>query len=242
MHLFDDLINFIFPSKCRTCGKLLPTLAEKYICNECFSKINRVSPPYCDKCGKMLVESFNEIEKPLCEECQIHKKHFLKARIMGVYEGILRESIHIFKFEKKICMQKPLSELLVNYLKEQQGDLISQIDFIIPVPLHRKRFRVRGFNQAQLLAFHIGRYFNLPLNLDLKRIRFTTPQMNLEREQRIQNIKGAFAVKNQNIITNKHLLLVDDIFTTGATVNECSKVLMKAGAKQVFVLTLARGR
>lgn len=239
---FDDVINFILPAKCRTCNEALSSLKEKYICKECFSRIDFIIPPYCDKCGKILVESFNEVEKPICKECQTLKRHFHQARVASVYEGILRESIHIFKFEKKIGIHKPLGNLLVNYLKEYQRDLISQIDFIIPVPLHRKRLRARGFNQAQLLSSHIEEYFNIPLHLDLKRIRFTAPQMNLGREERLQNIKGAFEIKNHNSITDKQLLLVDDIFTTGATVNECSKVLMKAGAKQVFVLTLARGR
>ncbi|MEW6097008.1 MAG: ComF family protein [bacterium] len=242
LKFFNDLINFIFPAKCRTCNESLSTLEEKYICKECFSKIDFIRPPYCDKCGKVLVESFSEIEKPLCKECQTIKRYFYKARVVGVYEGILRESIHIFKFEKKIGLHKPLGELLVNYLKEQQGDLIRQIDFIIPVPLHRKRLKSRGFNQAQLLCCYIERHFNVPLNLDLKRIRFTPPQMNLKREERLQNIKGAFEIKNHNSIMGKSILLVDDIFTTGATVDECSKVLINAGAKQVFVLTLARGR
>lgn len=239
---FNDLINFIFPVNCRTCDEPFLSLKEKYICNECFSKIKFITPPYCDKCGKILVESFSEIERPLCQECQTHKRYFYKARGVGIYEDVLRESIHILKFEKKEGIHNQLGNLLVNYLKEQHQELISQIDFIIPVPLHRKRLRARGFNQAQLLSISIGNYFNLPLNLDLKRIRFTTPQMNLDREERMQNIKGAFGIKNHHSITRKSILLIDDIFTTGATVNECSKVLIKAGAKQVFVLTLARGR
>lgn len=239
---FNDVINFIFFANCRTCNEPLSSLKEKYICKECFSKITFVKPPYCDKCGKILVESFSEIEKPLCRECQSVKRYFYKARVVGLYEDILRESIHLLKFEKKRCMHKPLGELVINYLKEQQRDLIGQIDFIIPVPLHRKRLKLRGFNQAQLLSLYIGKHFNLPLNFELKRIRYTIPQMNLRREERLRNIKGAFKIKNHHVIVGKTLLLVDDIFTTGATVNECSKVLIEAGAKQVFVLTLARGR
>lgn len=239
---FNDLINFVFPAKCRICNELLLSLKEKYICNDCFSKIEFVTPPYCDKCGKKLKESFSNVEKPLCSECQSIKRHFSLARVVGIYEGTLREGIHILKFEKKIGIHNPLGELLVNYLKEYQMDLISQVDFIIPVPLHRRRLNSRGFNQAQLLAIYIEKYFNIPLNLDLKRIRFTPPQMNLDRKQRLQNIKGAFEIKNHKLICGKCILLVDDIFTTGATVDECSKVLIKAGVKQVFVLTLARGR
>jgi len=241
-HFFNDVVNFIFSANCRICNKPLSSLKEKYICKECFSKIDFIIPPYCDKCGKVLLESFSEIEKPLCTECQTIKRYFYKARVVGVYEGTLRESIHIFKFEKKISMHKPLGDLLVNYLKTHQKELIEETDFIIPVPLHRKRLRARGFNQAQILCMYIGKYFNLPLNLDLKRIKFTTPQVNLRREERLQNIKGAFEVKKPSGVVDKNLLLVDDVFTTGATVNECSKVLIKAGAKKVFVLTLARGR
>jgi len=239
---FNDLINFIFSANCRTCAEPFSSLKERYICQKCFSRIEFITPPYCDKCGKVLVESFSEIEKPLCKECQTVKRYFYKARGVGVYEDILRESIHIFKFEKKKGIHKPLGELLVNYLKEQHPDLISQIDYIIPVPLHRKRLKLRGFNQAQLLSIYISKYFNLPLNFDLKRIRYTIPQMSLSREERLENIKGAFEVKNYKAIVGKTLLLVDDIFTTGATVNECSQVLIKRGVKQVFVLTLARGR
>ncbi len=239
---FNDLMNFIFASDCRVCKNLLSSLEEKYICKDCFSKIEFIKPPYCDKCGKILVESFKRIEKPLCRDCSSHKRHFYKARALGIYEGILREGIHILKFEKKVGIHKPLGDLMVRYLKEQQRNLISRIDFLIPVPLHRKRLKSRGFNQAQLLCEYIEKHLNLPVNLDLKRIRWTTPQMNLGRQERLQNIKGAFEIRNKGTISEKQILLVDDIFTTGATVEECSKVLLKAGAKQVSVLTLARGR
>jgi ComF family protein len=239
---FNDLINFVFASNCRVCKNLLLSLEEKYICKDCFSKIGFIKPPYCDRCGKILVESFKGIEKPICRDCLIIKRHFYKARAVSIYEGVLREGIHILKFEKKIGIHKPLGDLLVNYLSIQQKDLIGRIDFVIPVPLHRKRLKARGFNQAQLLCHYIERHFNLPINLDLKRIRYATPQMNLGMQERLQNIKGAFEVRNKSTISGKHILLVDDIFTTGATVDECSKVLLKAGAKQVEVLTLARGR
>lgn len=239
---FNEVINFIFSANCRTCDTPFSSLKEKYICQRCFSKIDFVGPPYCDKCGKLLVESFSQIQRPLCRECQTAKRYFYQARGVGLYENILRESIHLLKFKKKKCLHKPLGELMVNYLKEQQRDLIRQIDFIVPVPLHRKRLKLRGFNQAELLAGYMGKQFNLPLNFELKRIRYTIPQMNLPREERLENIKEAFEVKNPDILVGKTLLLVDDIFTTGATVNECSQVLIKAGAKQVLVLTLARGR
>ncbi|MDI6736754.1 MAG: ComF family protein [bacterium] len=235
-------MNFIFASDCRVCKNLLSSLEEKYICKDCFSKIEFITSPYCDKCGKILVESFKEIEKPICKDCYSLKRYFYEARAVSIYEGALREGIHILKFEKKVGIHKPLGDLLVRYLKEQQEDLISRIDFLIPVPLHRKRFNSRGFNQAQLLCDYIEKHLNLPVILDLQRIRWTTPQMNLGRSERLQNIKGAFEVKNKDTISGKQILLVDDIFTTGATVNECSRVLIKAGAKQVSVLTLARGR
>lgn len=239
---FNDLMNFIFASNCRVCENLLSGLEEKYICKDCFSKIEFITPPYCDKCGKILIDSFKEIEKPICRDCHSLKRHFYKARAVGIYEEALREGIHLLKFEKKVGIHKPLGDLLVRYLKEQQDDLIDRIDFVIPVPLHRKRLKSRGFNQAQLLCHYIEKHFNLPVNLDLKRIRFTPPQMNLRRQERLQNIKGAFEIKNKVAIAEKYILLVDDIFTTGATVDECSQVLLKAGAKQVSVLTLARGR
>lgn len=239
---FNDLLNFIFSSNCRVCENWLSSMEEKYICKNCFSKIGFIEPPYCEKCGKLLVESFKGIDKPICKDCHGTKRHFFKARAVGIYEGALREAIHILKFEKKVGIHKPLGDLLVNYLRVQQKDLIDRIDFVMPVPLHRKRFRARGFNQAQLLCQDIERHFNLPISLDLKRIRFTTPQMNLGRLERLQNIKGAFEVRDKNTISGKQILLVDDIFTTGATVDECAKVLLKARARQVSVLTLARGR
>lgn len=134
----------------------------------------------------------------------------------------------------------PLGDLMIEHLRSN-GNL-PEFDLILPVPLHRNKLRQREFNQAAGLARRIGKYFEIPVSTDnLQQIRSTKSQTKLTKTQRIANVKGAFRVKRADELNGKSVLLVDDVFTTGATVDECSKVLLAAGAKEVFVMTLARG-
>jgi ComF family protein len=183
----------------------------------------------------------------VCGECARHPKKFQVARASGVYKSGLIEIVHQFKYKGKIQLAKPLGALLfTECLHHWKKDAF---DLILPVPLHKKRFRQRGFNQAYLL---VNDWDNLSRERRLRpwraavetnvlvRSKKTAPQTGLNRADRLQNIKNAFKVHRPDIVKNKRVLLVDDVYTTGATVNECARVLVKNGAKRVDVLTLAR--
>jgi len=151
----------------------------------------------------------------------------------------MMEVISRFKYHGASRLAKPLSTLLSEYKDPELP--FSEFDLILPVPLHPQRLRRRGFNQSLLLARRVSRHHSIALDFkSLQRIRHTQPQTELSGAQRQKNIRGAFEVRNPFVIEEKRLLLIDDVFTTGATVQECSKVLLKAGAKRVDVLTLAR--
>jgi ComF family protein len=151
----------------------------------------------------------------------------------------MKEAIPRFKYHGAIRLAKPLGLFLAEY---QDPDFpFSEFNLILAVPLHRRRLRQRGFNQATLLARRVSRAHSIPLDsTSLLRSRFTEPQTQLSGPERLKNIRGAFKVGRPEIIAGKHILLIDDVFTTGATVQECAKVLVKGGAKRVDVLTLAR--
>ena len=182
-----------------------------------------------------------------CGECLEKPKRFRKARAFGVYDQALMEGLHRFKYKGKVQLARPLGTLLLAALLIGWDD--DPPDLVVPVPLHASRFRERGFNQAFLLIRDWHRMAaELPVALPnmgidrevLVRNRWTEPQTGLGRSVRLKNIKNAFDVKDGTRVFQKKILLVDDVYTTGATVDECARVLLKAGAEWVDVLTLAR--
>jgi ComF family protein len=150
----------------------------------------------------------------------------------------MREAVHQFKYGRKVSLGKTLGRLMARGCRDFLEDC--EADIIMPVPLHPKRLRWRGFNQAALLARQVSRAYAVPLDpFTLKRTRATQPQTQLTEPERRRNVRGAFAVRTASTLEGKKVLLVDDIYTSGATVNECSRTLKKAGAATVYVLTLA---
>ncbi|HLA50789.1 MAG TPA: ComF family protein [Thermodesulfobacteriota bacterium] len=149
----------------------------------------------------------------------------------------------MFKYNGKTSLSKPLIAIMAGaqHIFEKAGLLFNSHDLVVPVPLHKKRLKERGFNQSLFLAKGLAGIYNLPVDyLNLKRIRATDPQVNLKGEDRINNVRGAFAAEDRAVFKDKRVLLIDDVYTTGATVLECSRVLKKAGVKDINVLTLAR--
>jgi ComF family protein len=197
--------------------------------------LDLIFPPRCEVCRGLGPEA-------LCEKCQ-KKINFLSPSAfihsVGVYEGPLKTAIQRFKFKKKINLAEPLGVLLVKYLSHNLD--MNLVDLIVPVPLHERRVRERGFNQAELLSHTITKYYDVPtVSGALFRTRETHPQFDLPRAERIKNVRGAFEVKGGSLLRDRSLLLLDDIYTTGSTVSECTRVLKAAGARQVHVLTLSR--
>jgi len=220
-------------------------LFSPYLCSTCLARYAPVESPICIRCGIMFKS--REGDDHLCGDCIKEPKRFKIARAPGIYDRTLMKAIHCLKYRGKIQMARPFEMLLFAAFVRFWD--IKNVDLVVPVPLHLKRLRERGFNQAYLLVRNWKR-----LAMDLKiempditidrnvlvRSRWTEPQTGLGRKKRMKNIKNAFKVNDCSRIAGKRILLVDDVLTTGATVNECAKTLIGDGAKRVDVLTLAR--
>ncbi|MBI2447643.1 MAG: ComF family protein, partial [Candidatus Omnitrophica bacterium] len=189
------------------------------------------------KCGKSIPEL-----KVVCAECQKGSNyHFTRSWATCHYDGVLRECIHTLKYRGKVHLARPLGQLMADFAKDHLNEI--SMDMIIPVPLHSSKKREREFNQAELLSRGVSKALHLPIvTNNLKRIRPTQPQSNLDsKEERLANIRDAFKLTSPPKLTGKSILLIDDLFTSGSTVNECSRTLLDGGAQEVVVLALARG-
>ena len=243
--IFWGLFNLIFPAECSLCPNPLETIRQKYICSDCLKKIKAIGLPVCEKCGKPLVSSFSLVQHPLCRECRIMGRYFVFARAVGTYEGVLKKAIWLFKYNGKTGLQDILGSLLIDRIRHlgwvnNSGE--KGIDIIVPVPLHKTKLKARGYNQSEILAVFMGKKMNIPVSRNnLMRIKATTTQASLKRKERIKNIHNAFSIRQSEKFSAKRILLIDDVLTTGATSNECSRILKQAGSGDVFVLTLARG-
>ncbi len=229
------LITFIFPAKCRRCEIPMSVGQVHYLCDTCWEQIELLKPPWCQICG---LPRWGTV----CADCCEHSPLFRKLRAVTFYEPALREAIHLMKYEKKQVISKHLIQLLQAHLPE---DLAStDYDFLLPIPLHTNRFRQRGFNQAEHIAQGVAQVWGVPVCTDmLVRIRDTVPLSRLNSHgERVKNIAGAFEVRSQDLIQNGRILLIDDIFTTGTTINEAVKVLQVADPEYIDVLTLTRTR
>lgn len=232
--LINSLIIFVYPAQCRCCQKPMGVGKVPYICDECWSLVELIEKPFCEICGKPLTES-----KGVCKDCRKNPPIYSKARAIARYNKTMRQTIHLLKYEKKKVMLKYLSVLI----RKQLPDLLAleDYDYLLPVPLHKKRLRERGFNQAELIGRIIGSSFDVQMTSDnLTRIRNTLPQSSLETsKEKHRNVQDAFVLRNPERIKEKKILIVDDILTTGATVSEIARVLLDAEAEQVDVFTLA---
>lgn len=230
------LLDTILPPICHICHSFIPNAGTLHICPDCRDQLPLVSSPLCSTCGIPFTGTGGDHH---CGVCLLHRPHFDTARAHFLYEGPIRDLIHSFKYSRNTHLRYPLALLtlegLGNFLYDQRPHII------IPVPLHPSRLRQRGFNQAVLLGSTLSRRLSLPMLLDtLARIRQTEPQIELSAAERRLNVKGAFAVKKPERIAGKRILLLDDVMTTGSTMDECAKELKKAGAEMVIAATIAR--
>ncbi len=227
----------IFPSFCRLCSNPLGRAGEKVVCRECLARLVPRRGPVCLCCGRFLEGAG---EDHLCAKCLDRPPAFSRHRSCGRYDGVLKDLILLFKYGRVPV----LSPVLGRYAAESLGadeEVWEGLDYIVPVPLHRKRRRERGFNQSQLLAGDLARIQRFEvLERCLVKVRNVPPQTSLEGAGREGNVRGAYAARGARKIAGKTLLLVDDVFTTGSTLRECSRVLMSAGAREVRALTLAQ--
>ncbi len=235
-NLLRDIVEtgivFLYPAKCRVCEVFLEVTSIPYICADCWHAVQFLEPPWCDICG-------TPNARGRCDECATDPPRYGKLRSIAFYQTTLQHAIHLFKFEKKKVLAQPLIGLIKAHIPVDC--CIADYDFILPVPIHKKRLRERGFNQATLLAKGIARTEGVTvLTKALVRHKHTVAQSSLGMAARQNNIIGAFEILNPEIIRDKRILIVDDVFTTGATVCEAVNELWKADPSEVDVLTLAR--
>ncbi|RMH03416.1 MAG: ComF family protein [Nitrospirae bacterium] len=233
-----SLFHLLLPVRCITCAQPLYGDPIPFFCRSCWKRIRPLTDPACIHCHRPIISPIGEQStlQYRCGPCRLHPPAYQRAWTFYAYESPLKEAIGQFKYRGKVALAKPLAQLMLARWTERPI-----LDGIIPVPLHRDRLREREFNQCVLLADYISHHLHVPLYLrTLIKTRSTAPQAGLTRRARLLNVKHAFAVRHPARVEGKCLLLVDDVFTTGTTVNECAKVLRLAKAQTVYVVTLAR--
>jgi len=227
--IFSVFLDIFFPKRCVDCNEP----AEYFVCENCVKKIEKVKTSVCPGCGK--ISQFSKY----CPNCKNKIKPNLSGLIVACrYEiGPIKEMVHHLKYSAITSLAEPLGELVAERLLRDipKGNLV-----IVPVPLHKKRELSRGFNQSELIARRVSERLNLPGGLALKRVKNTPSQVSLSGNLRRINLAGAFRCDDAELICNKVVLLIDDVCTTGTTLNECAKILRKNGAKQVFGVVVAR--
>jgi ComF family protein len=238
----SSLFSILFPSDCRICNAPLTNIARLPVCDPCLAKIVPLDGPLCQICGEKLFHPNAETEEtPLCPICRRVGAHFRRAAAYGAYEGALRDLIHLFKYNGI----RPAGKILGGLLNQTVAAMpLPDSVIVIPVPLWSGKRSARGFNQAEAIArtfIHFQSFSSIQLDTSiLIRTRETASQTGLTRHQRRTNVRGAFAVVKPAKIKGQSILIVDDVMTTGTTAGECARVLRRAGAKEVFVVTVAR--
>lgn len=234
---FSEISDAIFPPLCIACSDVLSSRQEKVFCEACNRNILYLTQSHCPVCGIIFPDS--PAPDHLCGRCLEDHPHYDIARAALAYEGVIHDAIHQFKYGRNLTVGEALAGLLTDF---HFSDIeIGSFDLIIPVPLHVRRLRRRGFNQALILARALGKKHGVAVDFSLlKRKKLTLTQTGLDKKEREKNIKDAFSVVHSEKLKAKNVIVVDDVYTTGATINECAKTLKKAGAAQVAVITLAR--
>lgn len=225
---FSGLLDLIYPPHCLICR----AEGQSYLCGKCIEKITLIKPPYCQKCGGP-TESFH------CQECRSREYHFESARSAAIYEDVMRQAVHELKYNNHINIAPPLAEIMA--LSFNDTGLAGRADIVIPIPIHRSRQIRRGFNQSEELARGFCSRLHLPMETSvLHKTKKTKRQMELPFDLRVGNIRGSFSVTHPEKIRGKRVLLIDDVFTTGSTLDEAAKVLREAGASIVYCYTLSK--
>ena len=247
LQIARGLFAVLFPSDCRICGTPLITISRLPVCPECLDTMRPIEGGVCATCGERLFSPYALVRtagESRCGLCRRIEPVFARAVAYGSYEGGLRELIHLLKYGGVRPAANVLGRMLAEAIATFGSDLQASSVAVLPVPLHPAKRRQRGFNQAELIAraaIKLGERDRLRLcGGVLARQRETTSQTGLTSHQRRENLRGAFAVVQPEAVKSREVLLVDDVYTTGATVSECARVLRRAGAAKVWVATVAR--
>jgi ComF family protein len=224
----NGLIRSLLAPPCASCDRVLPAPLSDLVCDTCRGSIAAITRPWCDRCGDALASSLSS----LCDRCRARPPSFEIARSAGRYEGVLRELLHAFKYGRRRALARPLGR----WLRDAGADVLDGADAVVPVPLHPWRRLRRGFNQADDLARELG----MPVWRALRRTRHGPPQASLPASRRDANVRGAFVVRQTPLRRHLTVVLIDDVMTTGGTLDGCGQALIEAGVKSVRALTVAR--
>src|SRR5213592_1360268 len=233
--LLEAAVSLLYPPVCTICGTSIR--AGEYLCDQCEAKAVRISAPFCEKCSEPFEGSISSVFT--CANCA-HRTIYFEAAVAAYRgRGIVREIIHEFKYGRQIHLRHIVARWLRAALDDERlRDC--HLDIIVPVPLHPARQRERGFNQASLLAELLSAHTSIPSKPLLERIRYTTTQTALDRTERMENLHNAFRLRKNTNVRDLRVLLIDDVLTTGSTLNECARILKGAGAISVHAATAAR--
>lgn len=231
------LVDLIYPPRCPVCGGFFTREAGDMICSGCLGDLRRVGSPMCRRCGVPFGEG-PESDR-LCEACLREPPAYEAARALYLYEDKAIQAVHSFKYSGRTVLAEYFGPMLARLAREWLPAGMKPL--VMPVPLHPRRLRERGFNQSLLLARHVAAGGGCELDYAvLRRVLNTPSQSALDREHRRENVRSAFAVKKPGVVKDRDVILVDDVSTTGSTLDACSRALLKSRARRVFGLTLAR--
>lgn len=229
------LISLLLPRRCPVCRQALPAEGTAAFCVRCYADLPLLTEPFCTICG---VPMAGVGTSHPCGRCITTPPPYSAARAALRFEGTARELLHALKYGGKTHLRRPLGLLAANLLAEFVAD--QQPDLLVPIPLHVSRLRSRGFNQSVLLGELLARQWGVPfMRQALRRIRQTAPQTDLSREQRLINLQGAFVVVTPAATSGRRIMLIDDVFTTGSTLAEAARCLLRAGCSGVSAVTVA---
>lgn len=235
----ESIVSLFVPATCASCAGSLRGMDGDRLCTACAGSIDRIPEPFCSVCGAPREERPGGLFPGPCEACRAGR-HFGQARAYGVFDTLLRDLVTRLKYSGESRLGNPLGHLLLH--AAQEHFTLQDYDVVVPVPLHRERLRERGFNQSFLLARPLARAGRLPIVHAIDRTVNTKSQVGLQGAARRANVREVFTVapRRRDGVSRRRVLLVDDVMTTGATVDECARALLGAGAKKVDVIVLAR--
>jgi len=225
---FNSVLDFLFPPLCLSCNQ---EIDSGLVCFQCLNKINRSPLGVCAKCGYPL--GYNQY----CKQCKVGLI-LPRTRALGFYSEPWLPLIHALKYQGKKSLAKIFGRALTGLLNSDP--ILKQADALVPVPLHPSRKRERGFNQSELLGLEISGQTGIPILNALRRKKNTKSQITLDEKERVENMQGAFIIKDREMVINKRVILIDDVITSGATISSAAQTLRNAGAREVFGLVVAR--
>ena len=231
--IFKTFLDIVLPPVCYVCGE---SCSSKYgLCDGCLQKISPIIPPFCSKCGRRIRK-----EEKTCVECTKKTSYVKKAWACCYYKDTIKDCVHLFKYNGYLGLVDIFKDLMNDFAIKH--DVLKGIDLIVPIPIYSAKKRERTYNHAEILARNLSKRLSVPIDTrNLKKIKWTRSQSELDKKKRFENVNDTFLAIDKGTFLDKNVLLVDDVYTTGATINECAKILLLSGAKNVFSLTLARG-